>query len=83
MHTRTMLISASVLVLAVTDLAAQTVDPDTVLALRQMAIEAGQTSSSAAKPPARSQEAIENERRSLERHRADFFARVYERVPQG
>jgi len=76
MLTRTMLITASVLALAVSDLAAQTVDPDTVLALRQMAIEAGQTSSSAAKPPARSQQAIESERKSIERHGADFFARV-------
>ena len=76
MLTRTMLISASVLALAVSDLAAQTVDSETVQALRQMAIEAGQTSSSAAKPPARSQEAIEADSKSIERHSADFYARV-------
>jgi hypothetical protein len=56
-------------------------DSATVEALRQMAIDAGQTSSSAVNPPAKSLEALETEQKSLDRHRADFFARTYARKP--
>ena len=56
--------------------AAEVVDRQTVLELRQMAIEAGQTSSSAAQKPQKSPEAVEAERKSLESHRATFFERV-------
>ncbi len=75
--TRAALIGAAVLIFGISELAAQVVGPETVLALRQMAIEAGQTSSSADKPPARSRESMEAERSSLESHRADFFTRAY------
>ena len=76
MFTRGMLIGAAVLSFGISGLSAQTVDRDTVLALRQMAIAAGQTSSSADKPPVKSQEQIDYERKSIEGHRAAYFARV-------
>ena len=77
MFTKAMLIGAAVLMSGISELPAQTVDRDTVQALRQMAIEAGQTLSSADKPPVKSQEEIEHERKAYERQRAAHFARVY------
>ncbi len=77
MFTRAVFIGAAVLAVGISELAAQAVGPETIRALRQMAIEAGQTSSSADKLPAKSREAIEAERQSIESHRADFFARAY------
>ncbi len=56
--------------------AAEVVDRQTVLELRQMAIDAGQTSSSTAQKPPKNPEAIEAERKSIESHRAAFFERV-------
>lgn len=77
MFTKAMLTGAAVLVVGISPLAAQTVDRETVSALRQMAIEAGEASSSADMPAAKSPRAIEAEQRSISRHRVDFFARVY------
>lgn len=68
---------AVLLILPGIALAQQTVDPDTVKALRQMAIEAGQTSSSKAAPPPKSAEEIAREKARLEAHRAAFFERAY------
>lgn len=76
MLTRAVFIGTAVLILAGSELAAQVVAPDSVLALRQMAIEAGETSSSADRPPVKSRDVIEAERRSIEGHRVDFFARA-------
>ncbi len=56
---------------------AETVDRATVSALRQLAIEAGQTSSSGAKKPERSAAALDAERAAIERHRVAFFQRAY------
>ena len=81
MLTRAVFIGAAVLILASSELAAQVVAPEVGLALRQMAIEAGQTSSSADNPPVRSQDVIVAEQKSIERHRADFFARAYGAEP--
>ena len=81
MSTRAAFIGAAVLIFGISELAAQVVGPETVLALRQMAIEAGQTSRSADRPPAKGREAIEAERSSIEAHRADFFARAYGNEP--
>ena len=77
MFTRAVFIGAAVLALGISQLAAQAVGPETVQALRQMAIEAGQTSSSADKPPVNGWEVIANERKAIESHRADFFTRAY------
>lgn len=81
MLTAKMLIGAAALMLGVSNLAAQTVDRETVQTLRRIAIEEGQTSGSAVKAPAKSPEMIEAERLSIERHRAEFFARAYGRKP--
>ncbi len=81
MFTRAVFVGAAVLALGVSQLAAQAVGPETVQALRQMAIEAGQTSSSADQPLAKSREAIAAERQAIEKHRADFFATAYSRQP--
>ncbi|MFQ5774943.1 MAG: hypothetical protein ACE5GS_10520 [Kiloniellaceae bacterium] len=75
------LVGVAIATLTSPGLAVQPVDPGTVQALRQMAIEAGQTSSSAIKPAAKSREAIEAERQSIDRHRAEFFARAYSPRP--
>lgn len=77
MRMKSVLTGLAVVVLTGPSLAGQAVDSATVQALRQMAIEAGQASSSAAKAAAKSQEVIEAERDSIERHRAEWFARVY------
>ncbi len=79
MFMRATLAGVVVMVLMNVGVAAQSVDSATVEALRQMAIAAGQTSSSAASPPVKSLAALETEQRSLDRHRADFFARTYAR----
>jgi hypothetical protein len=77
---KTLLIGMTVVTLVSSDLSAQTVNPDTVKAPRRMAIEAGQASSPANKPPARSQAEIDAERKAIERHRVEFFARAYSSV---
>lgn len=77
MFMRATLAGVAVMVLMNVGVAAQSVDSATVEALRQMAIAAGQTSSSAASPPVKSLAALEIEQKSLDRHRADFFARTY------
>jgi cysteine sulfinate desulfinase/cysteine desulfurase-like protein len=81
MFMRATLAGVVVTVLMSAGVAAQSVDSTTVEALRQIAIAAGQTSSSAVSPPAKSLEALETEQKSLHRHRADFFARTYARKP--
>jgi hypothetical protein len=81
MFMRATLAGVVVMVLANAGVAAQSVDSATVEALRQMAIDAGQTSSSAVSPPAKSLEALETEQKQLDRHRAAFFARTYARKP--
>lgn len=80
MYTRAVLIGAAMLALGVSQLAAQTVGPEAVQALRQLAIDAGQTSRSADKPAAMSPAAIEFERQAIEAHRAEFIARAYART---
>ena len=72
-----LLFGVAVATLMQSSLAAEVVDREAIEALRRIAIEAGQTSSSAIKPPAKSQQEIEAEQTSLERHRADFFDRAY------
>ncbi len=74
---KNLLVGVAVATLMQSSLAAEEVDRETIETLRRMAIEAGQTSSSATKPPAKSPQEIEAERNSLERHRADFFDRAY------
>ena len=59
--------------------AAEPIDKATVLELRQLAIEAGQTSSSTDKKPGKSEAALKAEREAIERHRAAFFERTYGR----
>ena len=81
MFMRATLTGVVVMVLVNAGAAAQSVDSATVEALRQLAIDAGQTSSSPVNPPAKSPEALEIEQKSLDRHRADFFARTYARKP--
>ena len=81
MVTKAMLIGVAVLTFGFSGLSAQTIDRQTVEAPRQMAIEAGKTLSSADKPPVKSQEEIENERKAYERQRAAHFARVYGTKP--
>lgn len=68
--------AVGVIALPAASLAASSVSPATVLELRQMAIAAGQSSSSSAEKPAVDPSAAEAERKSIDRHREDFFARV-------
>jgi hypothetical protein len=70
-------VTTALLMLPAIAMAKQTVDLQTVEALRQMVIEASQTSSSKAAPPAKSAEEIARAKARLESHRAAFFKRAY------
>jgi hypothetical protein len=69
--------AAAMLSLTTNALAQQPVSQETVQALRQMAIDAGQTTSSKAAPPTKSAEEIAKAKARLESHRAAFFERTY------
>ena len=83
MFTRVVFIGAAVMALGISQLAAQAVGPETVQALRLMAIRAGQTSSSADQPLGKSREPIAAERQAIEMNRADFIATAYSRFTIG
>lgn len=68
--------AVGVIALPTLSFAAAPVSSETVLELRQMAIAAGQSSSSSAEMPAVDPIAAETERKAIDRHREDFFARV-------
>lgn len=68
-------------ILSVPQATAPTVDSETVAALRQLAIDAGQVTRSSDVPAAKSQQAVDAERKAIEGHKANFFARVYGETP--
>jgi hypothetical protein len=68
---------AAALSLTTYALAQEPVNEKAVQALRQMAIDAGQTTSSKAAPPTKSAEDIARAKARLESHRAAFFESAY------
>lgn len=58
---------------------AEQVPYEKIEAIRQVAIDAGQTSSSTVKKPAKSEEEKAAERAAIEGHRKAFFERTYGR----
>ena len=80
---RTVLIAlAAMLSLTANALAQEPVSQEMVNALRQLAIDAGQTTSSKAAPPQKSAEEIAKAKARLESSRAAFFERTYGRNQQ-
>ncbi len=78
---RTVLIAlAAMLSLTANALAQEPVSEEMVKALRQMAIDAGQTTSSKAAPPQKSEEEIAKAKARLESSRAAFFERTYSKT---
>jgi hypothetical protein len=71
---------AAMLGLTTNALAQEPVNEETVQALRKMAIDAGQTTSSKAAPPQKSDEEIAKAKARLESHRAAFFERTYSKT---
>ncbi len=63
--------------LTINALAQEPVSQEKVQALRQLAIDAGQTTSSKAAPPQKSAEEIAKAKARLESSRAAFFERTY------
>jgi hypothetical protein len=75
-----MIAVAAMLGLTANALAQEPVSQETVKALRQMAIDAGQTTSSKAAPPQKSDEEIAKAKARLESHRTAFFERTYSKT---
>lgn len=74
------LVVTAMLGLMANALAQEPVSQEEVKALRQMAINAGQTTSSKAAPPQKSAEEIAKAKARLESHRAAFFERAYSKT---